>query len=269
MGKRIRWAEHFKKWGVEYKGGKINSPLGWIRPPLKKGNGKLGETVWSWTMLPGTRMYDVVINGASFTVKGTCVCECDDCYAFTGRYVFDNVRRSMAINTILANKYIAFLRKVLCAMCEAIAEAGDGELRIHVAGDFNTKTKLVYMMMWKNIVNQFPEIKFWTYTKIKEAEGLFDGCKNANVIHSIVPGCGVNYGTCDYVMKTYEKLKAAGESVAVCPCGVDDSRHCAGCSGCVNYTYTLFLLHSTNDYNAKKDPDFPKFCEFLKAGASA
>jgi hypothetical protein len=269
MSKRIKWAEHFKKWGIEYKNNKINSPLGWICKPLKKGNGKLGETVWSWSILPGTGFYDVEINGREYHIKGTCICDCKDCYAKTGHYVRGTVRRSLAINTILANDYLPFLRKVLCAMLEAIEEASEGdeagELRVHVAGDFMTTNEFAYMAMWQNIMHLYPGIRAWTYTKIEEAQSVFDDCENANVVRSVIPGCGVNYGPCGYVMKTYKKLKASGASVAVCPCGVDDTRHCAGCTGCSNHTYTLFLLHSTNDYDAKKDPDFPEFCDFVKA----
>ena len=77
--------------GIEYKNGKILSPIGWIPELLKKGNSKTGKAVYTWSILSGTGTASVNANGTDINVKGTCVCDCVGCYAQTGFYKMSNV----------------------------------------------------------------------------------------------------------------------------------------------------------------------------------
>jgi len=108
-------------------------------------------------------------------------------------------------------------------------------------------------MAWKRIVTENKNFLFWTYTKVKECESLFDGIDNANIVKSVINGIGVNYGHCDYIMNTYNKLKAMNASVYICRCGIDKNQHCENCKHCATADFVLFIEHSTA-YKAEKDP---------------
>lgn len=249
--------------GVIYNNGKILTPIGWTRELLKKGNSKTGEKVWTFSLLPGTAFYTSTVNGVEYTVKGTCICDCVGCYAKTGCYYFKSVIRSMLINTYLVNKHIEFVKAALTAQIKAL---GRIEIRIHAAGDFNTENPEEYADMWKSILeeNSINIFDCWTYTKVKKYENLFNHIKNANIVKSVIPGVGVNYGKCGYIISTYKLLKRLGKRVYICLCGIDPNKHCENCSVCALYEYVLFIEHSTA-YKAEEDPLY----EELKALALA
>ena len=174
---------------------------------LKEGNSKTGKAVYTFSLLPGTCEIVANINGEMITVKGTCVCDCVGCYAKTGFYRMNNVIYAMAINTYLVNNYPDFVKRAIMAQLEII---GRGEVRIHAAGDFNTVNPEGYAKMWHDIAKKFNSFRFWTYTKIKKFETLFDDLKNANIVKSVIPGIGFNFGTCEYIINAYYTLKELG-----------------------------------------------------------
>jgi hypothetical protein len=139
---------------------------------------------------------------------------------------------------------------------------GRGEIRIHAAGDFNTKNPDIYAEMWHDIAKKNNTFRFWTYTKVKRFETLFDGLKNANIVKSVIPGIGFNFGHCDYIINAYYTLKELGKKVYICKCGIDKNQHCERCGVCATYEYVLFLEHST-DYKPEQDPLFDKFIELV------
>lgn len=86
--------------------------------------------------------------------------------------------------------------------------------------------------------------------------------KNANIVKSVIPGIGFNFGHCDYIINAYYTLKELGKSVYICKCGIDKNQHCERCGVCATYEYVLFIEHSTG-YNAEKDPLYNKLCEIV------
>lgn len=249
----------YSKYGIEYKDGKILSPIGYVPELLKEGNNKTGKQVFTWSILPGTETVETVINGSSVAVKGTCVCDCSGCYAKTGFYKMKNVISSLAINTYLVNSYRQFVQAAIMAQLEII---GRGEIRIHAAGDFNTADPEGYSRMWHEIASKFNSFRFWTYTKVKQYETLFDDLKNANIVKSIIPNVGINYGTCEYIINAYYTLRSLGIPVYICKCGIDKNQHCERCGVCATYKYVLFVEHSTG-YKAEEDPLYSKLCEIV------
>ena len=249
----------YSKYGIEFKAGKILSPIGYISELLKEGNGKTGKAVYTWSVLPGTGTVSIDFNCIRIESKGTCVCDCLGCYAKSGFYKTDIVIKSMAINTYLVNNYPEFVENAIMAQLECL---GRGEIRIHAAGDFNTVNPDRYANMWRNIAMKNNAFRFWTYTKIKRFETLFDDLKNANIVKSVVPGIGFNFGHCDYIINAYYTLKELGQSVYICKCGIDKNQHCERCGVCATYKYVLFLEHST-DYKAEHDPLYEKLCEIV------
>ena len=256
MTKKEAYAKH----GIAFKAGKILSPIGWISELLKKGNTKTGETVYTWSLLPGTEETEIVVNGRTEKVRGTCVCDCQGCYAKTGFYRMKNVVMSLAINTYLVNKYPEFVRSAITAQLELLDNGT--EVRIHAAGDFNTENPLEYSTMWHDIAEEFVRDLLWTYTKVKEFEGLFDDLPNANIVRSLIPKVGVNFGTCEYIINAYYTLRMLDIPVYICKCGFDENQHCAGCKVCSEFKYVLFLEHSTN-YNPHNDPLFEKLLNIV------
>ena len=251
----------YAAYGIEYKDGKILSPLGWIAPLLIDGNAKLGKGVWTFSTLPANINYTVQIGGKEYTVRGTCPCNCAGCYAQTGFYRFSSTVQALAVRTILARDYIDFVRRAITAQ---IVADNIKLLRIHAAGDFFGRE---YIDMWRDVVAASPACLFWTYTKNREAEAAFDDLNNINIVKSIIPGKGFNFGHCDYILRVYRELVAAGNSVYICRCGIDKNQHCTNCKGCAKHDFVLFIEHSTA-YKAEEDPAFPALREVIEAQAA-
>lgn len=258
---------------IEYVDGRINAPVfGFIYPLLKIGNSKLGTDVYSFSLLPGGGIFDIDVNGKRWTTFGTCGETCRDCngriscYGFYKRCAMHDARRSQTINTILIRKYLDFVYRAICA--QIIADHID-KIRIHATGDFDEyqrkdATPGLYALMWLAVARRFKTVRFWTYTKFKDRESLFDGLLNANVVKSKLDNGHYNYGTCGEIMTEYNRLIAAGKKVYICSCGTPDEKHCTDCVACNAFEYVLFLKHSTPDYDAKKDVLYPAYCEFVR-----
>ena len=257
--KKMTKKEIYAKHGIIFQNDKIVSPIGLIRELLKEGNDKTGKLVLTFSLLPGNSEFTIDINGIEYTVKGTCICKCKGCYAMTGHYNHDTTIRSMAINTYLVNNHIDFVKACITAQLEYMVR---GEVRIHAAGDFNTEKPEEYANMWHDIAKKNNTFRFWTYTKVKEFEPLFDDLKNANIVKSVILGIGFNFGHCDYIINAYYTLKEMGESVYICRCGIDKNQHCERCGVCATYKYVLFIEHSTG-YKAEEDPLYEKLIEII------
>lgn len=231
----MKKADVYKKYGIEYKNGKILYNGQWIAELLKEGNSKTGKRVWTWSMPAGT--------------AGTCVCDCKGCYAQAGFYKMKNVKEALELNRSIVENDPDFFYHAIMAQLETI---GSGQVRIHASGDFNTRNADLYAATWKMITLQMKSFLFWTYTKIKKYESLFNGIENANIVKSVIDGVGFNFGHCDYIIETYLKLKAAGANVYICRCGIDKNQHCENCKHCATSDFVLFIEHST-DYIAEQD----------------
>lgn len=242
----------YVKYGIEYKSGKIyHEEFGWINPLLVDGNSKLGKGVWTFSTLPTNKLYNVAINGKTYEIMGTCPCHCIGCYATTGNYRFSNVITALAIRTWLARFDMDFVKRAILAQIEA---DNIKLFRIHASGDFFNDE---YIQMFVEIVSTAVNTVFWTYTKNTKAENAFDDFSNANIVKSIIPGYGFNFGHCDYILKVYKALKELGKSVYICKCGIDSNQHCTNCKGCSEHDFVLFIEHSTG-YDAMSDPAFPE-----------
>lgn len=248
--------EIFAKCGIEFDG---NSHIlfdgKWIPLFLKQGNSKVGKKVYTFSLPAGT--------------KGTCICDCEGCYAKVGRYVFPNVIECLKRNQWFVENEIDFIHRAINAQIECICKAAATDavcVRIHAAGDFNTSNRDDYATMWKMIAYENPSVLFWTYTKISQLENLFDDVPNANIVKSVINGIGFNFGHCDYIIDTYKKLKATGCKVYICRCGIDKNQHCQGCRHCYESDFVLFLEHST-DYKATEDPRFDELKALIESQA--
>ena len=257
----------YNQYGIAYdrKENKIYHKLfGWINPLLINGNDKLGKGVYTFSTLPTNKAFNVTLQtpglGGSIdiTIKGTCPCSCAGCYATKGRYTFDNVIEANARKTYLVLNDLDFVTNAIIAQIKADRIT---LCRIHASGDFVND---LYIEAWKRIVKECPETVFWTYTKNIKAEAAFDDLDNINVVKSIIPGYGFNFGHCDYIIKVYNALKAIGKSVYICRCGIDKNQHCTNCKGCSKNEVVLFIEHSTS-YKAAEDPCFEELKQIIEA----
>lgn len=282
---RITKKQIYAKYGIEYKSGKILSPVGeWINPLLPVGtniklNGKPQKgvkrtnVVASWSMLHGCETYtkeDFYKRAAAVmelykvdSIKASCPCHCAHCYCDSGCYNFDSTKACNLRKLILARLYMEWTERAIKAQLEA--DHVD-QVRIHAAGDFFSPE---YVEMWKRIALAFPNVTFWTYTKYAPALEAFADLENLSIVPSNTPA-GLNFGTCKDLLKTYKRLVKAGARVHICGCGTPYEKHCADCkTGCKavgrDCDFVLFILHSTPDYKAgEKDPEeFAKVCEII------
>lgn len=218
--KRLTKKDIYKAARIECKDGKILVPeFGFMPELLINGNEKIGKGIWHFSTLPTKELFHVVINGKEIEISGTCPCSCVGCYATKGNYRFPSTIESLAYRTYLVNNYLDFVERAIVAQIHA------GKIkfvRIHASGDF---VSLEYIEMWKRIVAACPSTHFWTYTKNKAAENAFDDFENANIVKSVIPGKGFNFGHCDYILSVYEFLKLAGKRVYICRCGIDKNQH--------------------------------------------
>jgi len=249
----------YARFGIKYENGKIYNPVfGWISPLLVNGNTKLGKGVYTWSMLPGTDAKFFTYDGEKHSTVGTCVCDCPGCYAKTGMYNYPSVQLSLAIKTVIARTQSEWFRNAVIAQIVA----DEIKLcRIHAAGDF---FELSYIDDWRFIVSQCEQTVFWTYTKNPDAESAFDDLKNINIVCSVIPGFGFNFGKCGYIIKVYKALKEMNIPVYICRCGIDKNQHCVNCKGCSQNLFVLFIEHSTG-YNAEHDPDFPELKKIIES----
>ena len=248
MNKKMIYASY----GIEYKNGKIFAPVfGWIPEILLNGNSKLGDGVYTFSLLPGADVFTLVINGVEMSTKATCPCNCKGCYAMRGFYNMPSAKKSAFIKTVLAREYPEFFKNAIIAQLQACK----AELcRLHESGDFFSSD---YIELWKEIVKACPDTAFWGYTKNKEAEEAFDNIDNCNIVKSVIRGFGFNFGKCGYILKVYRALTAMGKSVYICRCGIDKEQHCTNCKGCSKNEFVLFIEHSTG-YKAEEDTLFPE-----------
>ena len=253
----------YARYGIEYdtKKDRILAPNGiWIKPFLKPGNIKTGKRVYTYSILPTTKTYETIYGG----IKGTCPCTCKDCYATLGCYVFPSVINCLAINTIMIREYMDFVERAILAQLETMKNCN--EVRIFASGDFcifdDIARNAEFVEMWKRIIKAFPDKFFWTYTKVKAFENAFDELPNANIVKSVINGIGFNFGTVEYLLDAYYKLKNARQDVYICKCGFDENQHCHNCHSCSKHKFVLFLVHS-NGYIATESDRYNELYDIV------
>ena len=237
----------YRQHGIETDGDKLVTPAGLRMPePLTHGNTKTGP-VWTWSTLPGNGTFETSFG----TVCGTCKCNCPGCYAQTGFYLFKSTRDALAIRTITAETFPVWIMEAISAQLEYIEQTSPDPVRVRIsaAGDVTDTMAPV----WSEIVRRFPGVVFWTYTKNDNFAHAFDDVDNANIVSSIVPGVGYNFGPIVHVLRAYVHLVDNGETPYICRCGIDPEQHCHDCGGCSNHKFVLFIEHSTA-YKAEQDP---------------
>jgi len=228
--------------------------------PAVKGNKKLGETVYHNSTLATNQIISATNpkTGETVSCKGTCPTTCDKGYCTKGNYRFNNVKFYNIMRTEFLRKYPHDYFNVLSIQLTVEKVEKD---RIHATGDFEKVESELYY----DLVLNHPAIKFWTYTKCAMSEDLqkLDSLPNMNIVKSIIPGYGFNFGKIAYIAALFYYLKRLGKSVYICRCGIDKNQHCSNCDGCSSHEYVLFVEHGTG-YNPENDYNYNKFVELVE-----
>lgn len=251
MKKRVSKKEFFAAYGLEYVRGKLLAPWGeLVNMPLTYGS---KTHCYGFSTLAGTIEWNVVFNNEHVSMNGTCVCQCKDCYGCNGRYCMPSVKNANAWRTFAARYFMDWLKRAIIAQVNWGTSGKPLEIvRVHTTGDFFSND---YIQMWKDVKAACPDTDMWTYTKNPSAENAFDNVDGFNIVKSIVPCIGINYGKCDYIIKAYNKLKSDNIPVHVCRCAIDSNQHCNDCRACKTLNYVLFLEHGTT-YKPENDSKY-------------
>lgn len=264
--KRVSKKEFYASNGVEYdpKTQKILSPWGeWVREPLTYGT---KTHCMGWSTLGGNIEWEVEFNGSPCTMTGTCNRLCPDCYACNGRYKMPSNKNANAWRTFAARYHQDWLKNtIICQINWGKRGKALSLIRVHISGDFFSTE---YIQMWIEIEEACLDTRFWAYTKNEEAEISFDALERFNIIRSLIPSVGMNYGKCAHIIEAYEKLTAMGIKTHICRCAIDKEQHCDNCKACSELMYVLFLLHGDRNYNPEEDPDYERLVALIESQPS-
>jgi hypothetical protein len=188
---------------------------------LTQGNAKLSKCILGWSITP------VITCPNNNQCANTCYArKLEKLYpvckrAWTRNYQLSKTREfKNTISTFIASK----IKKIKY-------------VRIHVSGDFYSQE---YIDKWCSIVQEFPDIKFYTYTKTFNMFNFdnITSLANINIINSIAPDGGINYGD----SKRIEYLKSIGYNV--CPTQKGDNIICGeNCKICIEKQKVCFNVH--------------------------
>ena len=187
---------------------------------LKAGNKKIARTTLYWSITP-------VISCPNC---GACK---QHCYALFPYCFYPAVKKSWDLNFSLA-KTGDFVHQVEYQLtksktCQSV--------RVHVAGDFFSTD---YINAWAGIIKNFPSIKFYGYSKVFELLPVdsLNRLKNCNIINSIAPDGGVNFGNAERV----KYLESVG--FKLCPATAGKNVNCGStCKICLTNKKVCFNIN--------------------------
>lgn len=186
---------------------------------LSKGNAKLDKSIFCWSITPVVSCLN-------------CSQCAKHCYARFPYNFYPNTKKAWDRNYALAKsgEFALYITTQLsrARKCKTV--------RIHVSGDFFSQE---YINQWAEIAKQFPNLKFYSYSKVF---GILDfspltSLNNVNIINSITFDQGINFGNrerVDFLTKNGYKECPAIENDIIC--GKD-------CSLCINTEKVCFLQH--------------------------
>jgi len=126
------------------------------------------------------RLYNFGITAYKSHSTGKITCPFADscvklCYANKGSYIWSNTKKAYEKRYLLSKDSELFKSK----MIEAITRRKATYIRIHDSGDFYN---FEYIKNWFSIMLEFPEVKFYAYTKSKKLFDLVSGKPNNFVL---------------------------------------------------------------------------------------
>ena len=182
----------------------------------------------------------ILIFDTTAGTSGTCTTDCKGCYAKKSQNRFPMTRLFRAVNTYLVKNNLELLEELLINQIEKSKKIT--AVRLHSSGDFYSQE---YVDMWDRIIKKYPELKFYTYTKVSHLDFTsIESNSNFNLIPSIVECDGwrlFNFGDENHI----KRLESYG--YFLCPAtidGVDEKGMCGNlCSFCLTHKNVCFNIH--------------------------
>lgn len=136
--------------------------------------------------------------------------QCKHCYALKAEHQYLQVlpARMRHLKETMANSFVS-------SLVEEIRKSKKTKVRIHESGDYYSQA---YLDKWTAIAEQLPNVRFYCFTKKEDKLDFtaFKALLNTNVVQSIAPDGGYNFGT----MERLAELSAMGYHI--CPCGIEE-----------------------------------------------
>lgn len=188
---------------------------------LQAGNKKLSRDILIFNLPPG---------------KSCLNCkECyKTCYARKAYRQYPNVKISWNYNLELAKNDPD---KLFNSIVNQLKSTKKDIIRIHSSGDFFSQG---YIDLWEKIIKNFPNKKFYVYTKVNKLLDFSNIRKlnNFNLIKSFIDG-HLNYGSIDYCNKLVKNHGAF-----LCPATKGKGIRCGqDCNYCINNSRPVFIEH--------------------------
>lgn len=188
---------------------------------LQAGNKKLSRDILIFNLPPG---------------KSCLNCkECyKTCYARKAYRQYPNVKISWNYNLELAKNDPD---KLFNSIANQLKSTKKNIIRIHSSGDFFSQG---YIDLWEKIIKNFPNKKFYVYTKVNKLLDFSNIRKlnNFNLIKSFIDG-HLNYGSIDYcnnLVKNHGAFLCPATKGKGITCGQD-------CNYCINNSRPVFIEH--------------------------
>ena len=185
-----------------------------------------------------SKLYNILI--FDLPAVETCL-NCGDCkakcYAMKAQRQYVDTRIFRDTNLALFNDSALQLKYLIVNQLNATKNT---TVRIHSSGDFFSQE---YIDFWQGIVYQFPNIKFYAYTKVSELLDFskIESLSNFNLISSFVGEYQLNFGSLQYC----EMLHTNHDSF-ICPATkTSDIKFRCGlnCNYCVTKKNVCFVIH--------------------------
>lgn len=123
------------------------------------------------------------------------------CYMAKVTQIYKAVGAKLQFNTdLLANKSTEEMKDVMRRTVQAFVDENDRSawfVRMHYSGDFFSAD---YARAWADVINEFPEVRFWVYTRSHDMVQFLVDCKNLTVFMSVDP---VNKDQCLAIYEQY------------------------------------------------------------------
>ena len=157
------------------------------------------------------------------------------CYAVKAQRQYTNTRIFRDVNMLMSNKDKGLLKELLVSQ---LRNTKKDTVRIHSSGDFYSQS---YIEFWNDIINMFPHINFYAYTKVEKILDFSEITKNKNfnLISSLIGG-KINFGSIEYCKEMKKEFNSF-----ICPATKPNSKVKCNkeCSHCVTKSNVVFIEH--------------------------
>ena len=185
-----------------------------------------------------SKLYNILI--FDLPAVETCL-NCNDCktkcYALKAQRQYTDTRIFRSTNLALFNDSAIQLKYLIVNQLNSTKIT---TVRIHSSGDFFNQE---YINFWEGIVYQFPNIKFYAYTKVAELLDFskIESLPNFNLISSFVGEYQLNFGSLQYC-----EMLHTNHDTFICPAtkSSDIKFRCGlNCNYCVTKKNVCFVIH--------------------------